>query len=68
MMMVPPSPGDAILSAPQAARTEQATPLSMTKRTRAKAAMKISVPRVRALGTLLNIHPRTRKGIAPRPR
>jgi hypothetical protein len=46
-MTITPSPGEATPSAPQAARIEQATPLSMTKRTRAKAAMKISVPGVR---------------------
>src|SRR3546814_14342418 len=46
-MTITPSPGDATPSAPQAARMEQATPLSMTKRTRAKAAMKISVPGAR---------------------
>jgi hypothetical protein len=39
MMIGPPVPGDAISSAPQAARVEQATLVSMTKRTRAKAAM-----------------------------
>ena len=46
-MTITPSPGDATPSAPHAARMEQATPLSMTKRMRAKAAMKISVPGVR---------------------
>ncbi|ALC10932.1 E3 ubiquitin-protein ligase [Sphingopyxis sp. 113P3] len=69
-MTITPSPGDATPSAPQAARTEDATPLSMTKRTRAKAAMKISASLNAPAGRapLMNMPPGKEQYRAPRPR
>jgi hypothetical protein len=61
MMIVPPSPGDAMSSAPQAARVEQATLVSMIKRMRAKAAMKFSVPGVRRQKDAVKKHRQTKE-------